>query len=47
MTDLSSFTVPDPDLSITKTASISGIAPSTATPVTYTIVVTNSSSLRR
>jgi trimeric autotransporter adhesin len=44
MTDLSSVPVPDPDLSITKTANVQGILPSTATPVTYTITATNNSS---
>ncbi len=41
--DLASIEVPNPDLSITKSANISGVAYGLATPVVYTIVVTNSS----
>ena len=41
--DLASINVPNPDLSITKSANISSVAPGVATAVVYTIVVTNSS----
>ena len=41
--DLASINVPNPDLSITKSANISSVAYGLATPVVYTIVVTNSS----
>ncbi len=41
--DLASINVPNPDLSITKTANLASVPASTATAVVYTIVVTNSS----
>ena len=41
--DLASIDVPNPDLSITKSANISSVASGVATAVVYTIVVTNSS----
>jgi uncharacterized repeat protein (TIGR01451 family) len=41
--DLASINVPNPDLSITKSANVSLVTPGVATPVVYTIVVTNSS----
>lgn len=44
--DLASINVPNPDLSITKGANISSVAPGVATAVVYTIVVTNSSAYR-
>ena len=44
--DLASIEVPNPDLSITKSANISSVAYGLATPVVYTIVVTNSSAYR-
>jgi uncharacterized repeat protein (TIGR01451 family) len=44
--DLASINVPDPDLSISKSANISSVAYGLATPVVYTIVVTNNSAYR-
>ena len=44
--DLASIDVPNPDLSITKSANISSVASGVATAVVYTIVVTNSSAYR-
>ena len=41
--DLASINVPNPDLSITKSANLSSVASGVATAVVYTIVVTNSS----
>lgn len=41
--DLASVAVPNPDLSITKTANVTLVPSGTNTAVTYTIVVTNSS----
>ncbi|MDQ3189715.1 MAG: DUF11 domain-containing protein [Pseudomonadota bacterium] len=41
--DLASINVPNPDLSITKTANVANVASGVATAVVYTIVVTNSS----
>ena len=41
--DLASINVPNPDLSISKTANIASVAASTPTAVIYTIVATNSS----
>ncbi len=44
--DLASINVPNPDLSITKSANVSSVASGVATAVVYTIVVTNSSAYR-
>lgn len=41
--DLSSINVPNPDLSITKTANVSLVSPGVSTAVVYTIVVRNNS----
>ncbi len=41
--DLASINVPNPDLSITKTANLASVAPSTATAVVYTLVASNAS----